>query len=92
MQEYLDLIIEEKWRKWYEVSTFIAAIEKLPIPKEKNIALNQGNEFITMYKNLFEDNSECWLKELLHISISGTPPTASTFARWQLGVTDPGKT
>ena len=82
MQEDLDLIIEEKWRKWYEFATFIAALEKLPIPKEINIALNQGNEFITVYKNLFEDNSECWSKELLNISISGTPPTASNFAWW----------
>ena len=39
MKEELDLPIEEKWRKQDEFSTFISAIEKLPSPKEINIAL-----------------------------------------------------
>ena len=38
-KEDLDLIIEEKWRKRDEFATFIAAIDKLIGPKDRNIAL-----------------------------------------------------
>ena len=41
MKEDLELLIEEKWRKLDEFDTFISAIEKLPSPNKKNIALHQ---------------------------------------------------
>ena len=37
MKEYIDLIIEEKWRKEDEFATFIAAIEKLTSTKERSV-------------------------------------------------------
>ena len=80
MKEYIDLIIEEKWMKQDEFSTFIAAIEKLPSPKDINLALLQVNDFINMYKDFFDNNYVRWLKYLLPISIEGTPATASNFA------------
>ena len=58
MKEYLDLIIEEKGRKRYQFDNFIAALEKLPIPKERNLTLYQGNEYINVYNTLFEKNYE----------------------------------
>ena len=88
MKEYLDLLIEEKWRKRYEFAIFISAIEKLTSLNEKNLAINQGNDFIDVYKTLFDKPYRRWIKELLQLSISGTPENASTFARWYLGVTD----
>ena len=92
MKEYLDLIIEEKDRKQYWFDNFIAAIEELPIPKEINLTLYQGNEFINMYNTLFDKNYEWWLKELLPISIEGTPDKASLFSQWYIGVTAPDDT
>ena len=53
MKEYLDLIIEEKWRKQCGFTTFIVAIEKLRSTKEINIVLFQGNDFISVYKTFF---------------------------------------
>ena len=88
MKEYLDLLIEEKWRKRDEFATFISAIEKLPIPNDKNLALYQGNGFIDLYKTFFDKHYGKCIKELLTISISGTPATASNFSRWYLGVTE----
>ena len=54
MREDLYLLIEETWRKRDEFATFISAIEKLTSPNEKNIALHQGNDFIDVYKTLFD--------------------------------------
>ena len=88
MKGDIDLLIEEKWRKWDEFANFISAIEKLPSPNEKNIALNQGNNFIDVYKTFSDNHYGWWIKELLPISIVGTSETASTFARCYLGVTD----
>ena len=65
MKEDLDLIIEEKWRKRDEFATFIAAIDKLIGPKDRNIVLYQGNGFINVYKTLFLKHYVLWLKELL---------------------------
>ena len=64
-KEDLDLIIEEKWRKRDEFATFIAAIDKLIGPKDRNILLYQGNGFINVYKTLFLKHYVLWLKELL---------------------------
>ena len=92
MKEYLDLLIEDKWSKRYVFANLIAAIENLPIPKERKLAPNQGNDFINMYRILFENNYAFWLKRLLPLPISGTPSTASTFVRWYLGITEPVET
>ena len=54
MKKDLYLLIEDKWRKRDEFATFISAIEKLPSPNEKNLALHQGNDFIDVYKTLFD--------------------------------------
>ena len=89
MKEYLDLLIEEKWRKRDEFANFISSVEKLPSPNERNIALHQGNDFIGVYKTFFGKNYGWWIKELLPISIAGTLVTASTFAQWCVGVTEP---
>ena len=53
VKEDIEILIEEKWRKQDEFATFISAIEKLPSPNEKNLALNQGNNFIDVYKTFF---------------------------------------
>ena len=45
-----------------------------------------------MYKTYFDKHYGRWIKELLLISISGTPETASNFSRWYIGVTEPDKT
>ena len=79
MKEYIDLLIEENWRKRYEFSTFISAIYKLPSPKEKKLALHQGGKFIGMYKTFFDNHYEIWFKDILLLSISVTPATAYTF-------------
>ena len=71
-----------------QFATFIAAMEKLPIPKERNITLYQGNGFINVYKIFFDNHYTCWLKELLLFSVEVTPDNASSFAWWYLGVTD----
>ena len=92
MKEYLDLLIEEKWRKIDEFANFISDIGKLPSPNEKRIALYQGNEFIDVYKTFFDKYYGKFIKDLLPLWISGTSATASTSARWYLGVTDPDKT
>ena len=76
-------------RKQDKFSTFISATDKLPSPNEKYIALHHGNEFIDVYKTFFDNNDWRWIKEFLPISIAGTLSTASNFARWYLGVTDP---
>ena len=60
--EDLYLLVEEKWMKRDKFSTFIAAIDKLPSPKEINIALFQINDFINVYKNLFENHNTRWMK------------------------------
>ena len=83
MKEDLDLLIEEN---------FISAIEKLPSPNEKNIALHQGNEFIDVYKTFFGNHYGRWIKELLPLPISCTSATASTFVQWYIGVTDTDET
>ena len=55
MKEDLDLLIEEKWSKRDEFATFISAIEKLPSPNEKNLALHQGNDFVDVYTTFFDN-------------------------------------
>ena len=50
----LALLIEDKWMKRDEFATFISAIEKIISPKEKNLALQQGNNFIDVYKTFFD--------------------------------------
>ena len=52
-KEYLDLLIEEMWRKRDNFATFISAIEKLPSSNKKNLILHQGNDAIDMYTNNF---------------------------------------
>ena len=47
MKEYLDLLIEEKWRNKYEFATFIAAIEKLPSPKERSFHSTRATNLST---------------------------------------------
>ena len=86
------LIIEEKWRKRDKLSIFISAIEKLPSTQEKKFVLHQGNEFINVHKRFFDKHYAWWFKELLTLSIEGTPATTSTFAWWHLGVTEPYRT
>ena len=71
---------------------FISAIEKLPSPNEKKLALHQGNCFIDVYKNLCAKHYGQYIKEILPISITSTPDTASTFSRWYSGVTEPYET
>ena len=80
MKEDIDLLIEEKWRKRDDFDTFISDIWELPSPNEKNLALNQGNNFIDVYKTFFGKHYGKWIKNLLPLSIAGTPETASTFA------------
>ena len=92
MKENLDLLIEDMWRKRDEFTTFISAIEKLPSPHEKKLALPQGNEFIDVYKTLFDKHYGRCIKELLPISIVVTPETDSTFSWWYLSFTEPDKT
>ena len=92
MKEYLGLLIEWKWRKWDEFDTFISAIYKLPSPNEKYIVLHQGNDFIDMYKTFFDKHYKQRIKDILPLSIAGTPDTSSTFAWWYLGVTETDKT
>ena len=70
----------------------IVEIEILSIPREINPTLYQGNDFINMYKTLFENNYSCYLKDILPLSIPGTPANASTFSRFYLGVTESYKT
>ena len=53
MKEDLDLLIEDKWSKRYVFANLIAAIEKLPIAKERNHVLNQGSDFINVYNIFF---------------------------------------
>ena len=72
-------------------ATFISDIEKLPIPKERNIALYQVNDFVRMYKTFFYNHYARCLKDILPHSIEGTPENTSTFSQWYLGVTDPDK-
>ena len=48
MKEYIDLLIEDNWRKQDEFDTLISDIEKLPSPKERNIALLQDKDFINV--------------------------------------------
>ena len=64
-------------------------IEKIPIPKEKNLTLHQGGDFIDMCKTLFDIHFGPCIEELITLSITGTPETASTFAWWHLGVPEP---
>ena len=92
MKEYLDLLIEYKWRKLDEFAPFISAIQKLPSPNGENIALRQGGEFIDVYKTLVDENYELWIKDILMLSILGTPVTAYSFFLFYLGVTEPDKT
>ena len=92
MKEYIDLLIEEKWKKWDEFANFILAVEKLPSTNEKNITLQQGNGFIDVYMNLFGNHYGQCIKDLLTLSITGTPVTASNFNQYYIGVTDPDKT
>ena len=73
MKENLDPLIEEKWSKQDEFATFISTIEKLPNPNEKNIGLHQGNDFIDLYKTLFDKHYGRCIKEILLLSIAGTP-------------------
>ena len=91
MKEYIDVSIEEKWIKQDYFYTFMSDIEKPPSPNEKNLALQQWNDFIDVYNNFFDKYYGLCIKELLLLSISGTPLTASTFSRWYLGVPDPDK-
>ena len=79
-------------RKQDEFSTFISATDKLPSPNEKYIALHHGNEFIDVYKTFFDKHYDQCIKDLLPLSISVTPETASNFSQWYLGVTDTNKT
>ena len=65
MKEDIDLLIEEKWRKRDEFAPFISVTEKLPSPNEKNIAIHQGNDFIEVYKKLFDKHYGLCFKELL---------------------------
>ena len=65
MKEYIDLLIEDKWRKRDEFDNFISGIEKLPSPNEKNLTLHQGNDFIDVYNTFFDENYGRWIKELL---------------------------
>ena len=58
-----------------EFATFILAIEKLPSPNEKYLALLQGNDFIDVYKTFFDKHYGQWIKEILPLSIAGTPAT-----------------
>ena len=92
MKEDLDLRIKEKRKKQDEFATFISAIEKIPILNDKNLALHQGNKFIDVYKTFFDNKYERCIKEILTLSIAGTPSTAYNFAQWYLGVTDTDKT
>ena len=91
VKEYLDLLIEEKWRKQEDFAAFISSIEKLPSPNEKNCTLHQGNDCIDVYKNFFDKQYERCIKELLPLSMSCKPATASTFAQWYLGATEPNE-
>ena len=69
MKEDLELLIKEKGRKQDEFATLVADIEKLPSTKDIKVSLNQGKNFIKMYKTFFENHHACWLKEVLLISI-----------------------
>ena len=71
---------------------FIVDIEKLTSPNDKKLALHQGNGFFDVYKTFFDKIYGWCIKDLLPISIAGTQATASTFARWYIGVTDPDET
>ena len=73
MKEDLYLLIEENCMKGDEFANFISAIEKLPSTNEKNIALHQGNEFIDLYKTLFDKHYGKCIKECLPLSIADTP-------------------
>ena len=91
MKEGLELLIEEKWRKQYYFDTLVSAIEKIPSPNEKRLSLHQGNNFFDLHKTFFDNHYGKWIRELLPLSIKVTQVTASTFARWYLGVTEPDK-
>ena len=78
--EYLDLLIEDNWRKRDEFATSISAIEKLPSINEKNIALNQGNFIIDVYTIFFDNHYGKCIKEIPPFSISGRLENNSTFA------------
>ena len=92
MKEYIDPLIEEKCRRRDELAKFIAAIEKLPSPKYRKLAIYQGNYFINVYKTLFEKHYEFWLEEILTLSIEVTPDNTPTSPRWYIGITDPDET
>ena len=91
MKGYIDLLLEEEWRKRYDFSTFISAIENITSPTDIKLALNQGNNFINLYNSFFNNHYVCWLKEILPISISSTPETFSIFVWWYPVVTEPDK-
>ena len=63
-------------------------IEKIPIPKEKNLTLRQGGDFIDVYKTFFGNYYGWWIKGILNLSIVGTTATAFTFFLWYLGFTE----
>ena len=86
------MLIEENWIKLDEFPTFIYFTDKLPSPNVKNPALHQGNDFVDVYKTFSGKHYEQYIKEILPLLISGTPETASTFARWYLGFAEPGET
>ena len=69
MKEYIDLLIEDKWRKQDGFFVFIAAIENITSPKQRNITLYQGNYFINVYKTFFDKHYTRCLKEILPLSI-----------------------
>ena len=57
-----------------------------------NITIYQGNNFINVYKNLFDHHYKHCLKELLLLSIADKSSNASNFSLWYLGITDPDNT
>ena len=79
MKEYIDLLIEKKWRKRDYFATFISAKEKITSPNVKKFVLHQCNEFIDIYKTFFDKYYELCIKELLTLSIEVTEATVTTF-------------
>ena len=45
-----------------------------------NLTLYQGNNFINLYKILFYKHYALWIKDLIPLSIEGTPYNTSNFA------------